>query len=321
MDNFKGKYADLLKRIDTFKIPGSTEVELIINPPEGFEKMMKPMSIPMDIKIPEDKKGEPPVSKKDKNVKDEIPPLWFMKKLKSILKDNSLQRHATNKREGDLDTKHLYKAFTTGRVFTDKDIISKKSYNIVLCVDCSGSMGGKSANIAALCMKHFTEQFQQIVNLSVITFNQQVLVVKTPHKKLDEKEREILGDKIISEPGGNFGGGNHDHSALLKAEELMKPLKGEKIIVIISDCEPSCGCENEGCYHVGRRTSGKYKSYNEELRETAKMIEHRGTHILSLSIENKYEHHYKHGAILEKVADMYPSLIKLITQVIRRRNI
>jgi Mg-chelatase subunit ChlD len=318
MDNYKGKFGELKKTIGSFKIHQDAEVELIIQPPEGFEKVIKPikMKVPPDEPTPTKKI---PKNREIPSLPDSPPPLWFLKKLKSIFKDNTLERHAGNKRDGDLDCKHLYKAFTTGRCFTDKDIISKKVYNVALVVDCSGSMGGEQARIAASCMKHFIEQFQDIVQLSVILFNKKTEVVKLPHIKFKEPDFNKFTKIVINKPQTEDGGGNHDPFALRKAEEIMKPYKGRKIITMISDCEPACDCPSKECYH--KLPGGGVDTFK-ELRNTVHEIESRHIPVLGLSILRDNVHDfYKEGAVLEEVSEMYPALIELIGRAVKRGRI
>jgi Mg-chelatase subunit ChlD len=311
MDNFIGKFGDLKKLFPSFKIPPTTEVELIIKPPEGFEEIMTPMKIKMPPPPKDMPEEEPPPPK---GIKDAPPPLWFIRKLKSILKDNLIQRHSGNKRSGDLDMKHLYKAKTTGRVFTDRDVISAKRYNIALAVDASGSMQGERIQIASMCMKHFIEQFQKLVSLSVIVFNKETKVVKYPHQKMDEKAIKKLCREVESFPNGEGGGGNHDTFALKKSVELLDKGKGEKIIVMISDCEPACGCDSKECFKP------RINPYT-DLADTVKTIEAHNVQVLSLTIHRDFKSCYRQGAILTKVEEMYPALITLLSKAVKRGRI
>jgi hypothetical protein len=324
--SFSGRFGDLSAAIyeDRFSIAQDDKVELIVKPPEGFEGIipkkeliLKPPPKPEEEEQ-EEKKPDPTLVS---DFGEDNP--YFTRRLRNILRDNAIQRHAGNKRDGDLDMKHLYKARTTGRCFTDKDIISNKMYSVALVVDCSGSMRGSNARLAGQCAVRFIRHFQKITQLSVVLFNAITEVVKYPHKQLNSMELQSIHSKIVSKP--NYDGeayGNHDAFAIMKATEILRPMRGKKIIVVINDGEPACDrgkCERQGrkheCYHTN--------PFLETKATVQQTIKNNHT-VLGIGIGSEassVKELYPDSEMVREVPQLYNSLIKLLQRTIKRGGI
>jgi Mg-chelatase subunit ChlD len=347
---WKGKYADIFRKMKdgTISVADDTEVELIIKPKTGFEKLTskkppeKLSGDPSGKEIQMEMEKNEPITENDPEGKgnagqknpDDIdkPPSWYLRRLDSILRDNTLKRFAGNKRSGELDNKHLYKFSTTGRCFADKDIISKKNYNIGLIVDFSGSMDcGNKIELATECAASFVRDFQGRANLEVMGFNRITTIIKPFGKKIPTTQfktfaKDILAGKTWS---GNTTkiwqdsntGGNHDHFALMEMWQHLKKYNGRKLIVIMSDGQPACGCP-EKCQKEQMEFHKRSLVWNETQRviEERKRIESQNGIVLGLGItqDSYVEHIYKDYAVILKLPDMYEVLITLLSKTIKR---
>ena len=113
--------------------------------------------------------------------------------------------------------------------------------------------------------------------------------------------------------------GNHDTFAIQTAIQTLKPLKGEKIIVVVSDGEPACSkneCVRKGrekeCYH----TNDAYA----ELKGMVKGVSDTH-HVLGIGVGRGVEWVYKQNVSVKRLEDMYPALLKLLKMSIKRRAI
>jgi len=324
---FTGKAGKLFDLLDDRKlgIDDDTEVELHVKAIEGFEGLF-----PSKV-IPGGKEGMlPPPSRDDDDEdtrplrldeKDEEAPSWFNRKLKSILKDNAIQRHAGNKRYGDLDMKHLYKATTTGRCFTDKDIISNKQYSVALVIDCSGSMSGNQSVLAAKCGSKFIEQFQKMTALSVVLFNAKTEVVKLPHKILNQKELKMFRDQVYDKSNRQNGTyGNHDAFAIRKATEVLKNGKGKKIVVVMSDAQPACSWDRcRGTDKEHECFNPKHGSQGQQTHDAIRSARMKGYAVLGLGVQtSSVSGYYPESEVINKSVEMYPKLIKLLQRAVKR---
>jgi nitric oxide reductase activation protein len=243
--HFSGSFERFKNILPKLKISSTDQVTFIVEPPKGFEGIIPPIKIPMKKQWEEDAGSEP---YKPEDISNS--PIWFRRKLLNILKDNVIQRPAGNKRDGDLDTKHLYKAFTTGRAFMKKDILSKKEYNVALCIDCSGSMKGERVKLVTKCAKTFITEFQEITNLMVISFNAITTILKPFHIKMKEKDFSKMGSSLFNSTEYNNKGayGNHDHYAIKTARDNLLGIRRphqRNIIVVMSDGRPQCQSDRD----------------------------------------------------------------------------
>lgn len=175
-------------------------------------------------------------------------PLWFKRKIQSILKDNMQKRPAGGRLSGELSHKRLYKIRSTSKVFQKKEMITKKQYNVVLLIDCSGSMSGVNAQMAATCAALISRDFQHLVRLKIKTFNQRNKTIKDFNEKFTPLHLSEPMDRIIKECNSGNGGSNHDWFGLQEANQDLMRERGEKLLIIISDAQPSdcgCGCEDK----------------------------------------------------------------------------
>ena len=235
----------------------------------------------------------------------------FTMRLKSIFKDNALNRLVGNKRYGNLDFKRLHKITTTGKIFSRKDSIGGKRYNILMLIDTSGSMSGHRDVIAGAAAFTLIRDFQKLVNISAYTFNERVVSIKEPDMIVKEHDLPGIADVVVKETRQGPGG-NHDPLALLEGYDILKREIGEKVMIVISDGEPACGCSK--CRHI--------KNMNAYTKEVADKIEHSGIPILSIGIQtSSVADYYQNYIIIDNPEDLYDSMLKLLSKTIRRRAV
>jgi hypothetical protein len=330
MSEFRGKYSELVNSIKNgnnyFDL--NSEVVLQVLPNKNIQAFKK-ASVSSSSKMPS--YIQIPSTKTSEEVKiPDIPlapfvynsPMWFKRKISSILKDNKLSRPAGNKRDGDLDMKHLYRMYTTGRVFTHTDIASKKQYNIALMVDCSGSMMHREKYVlASSATATLVKEFQDICNLVVVGFNTEIAILKPFKKKYDNIQLNEMREGVISRTSNaKIAYGNHDHYTLRITQELIKKQIGKHIILVLSDGRPSCDkapCGKPGCYKYA-----KDPEYGvERLKEQINICEKQGTIVLGLGILSSHvESIYSTSKTIDKVENLYPAMVELLTKAIKRSS-
>ena len=248
---------------------------------------------------------------------DELkPPCWFTAKLKSILRDNAIKRHAGNKEYGDLDHKKLFKLGTTGKIFKRKAVQSAKQYKLGLVIDCSGSMSGRPMEIAAISAGNLIGAFQELIDLEVMTFNARERILKPfNEKKISSEKIMDVVKHLLIEARMHYAVGNHDHIALKKmVQNLMQSGHGEKILIIISDGQPSCGCGQKDC--------GSATYLDKRLKEELVTAESRGVKVLSVGVGNsRTRDYYKHNKDIGDIHELYPAIIELLLFGIKRRRL
>jgi len=325
-NGFRGRYTDLSSAIydDKFAIDPDTEVELIVKPPKGFEGVIPPHS---HIVGGGGVGGSAPPDDDEEEIEIQAIPdpssmnNVFARQLKLILKDNAIQRHAGNKRSGDLDMKHLYKAMTTGRCFSDKDVISKKCYSVALAVDCSGSMrDNNQCDLAADCAIQFIKHFQKLTQLSVILFNAKTEVVKLPNQIMDTIELGWLKGKILHKSRvENDGYGNHDHYAIIKSTEVLRSARGKKIIVVMADGQPACDRNKCRAKHRERECYPDDDNCITHTRFIVNKARETSHTVLGIGIKSEgVTHLYPDSEVVQNLNELYPSLIKLLQRTVKR---
>jgi len=245
--------------------------------------------------------------------------LLYVHKIKNILKDNVLKRKIGGQKSGDIQFKRIYKINTTDRVFEKKALISDKKYNIVLCIDCSGSMRNGSMDkiiAAAKSSKMFIRTFQKFTNLHVQTFNARVVVKKPFSKKImTENDLNEMESFIYEEARTDYSNSNFDGYCIQKALHYLKGLDGHNIIIVISDGHPS-GDPRQYPTDMGPIPK------NYEHGHLIQMINHAnilkvpviGIGVLTESVQK----FYKIYDIINKPEEIYKSMIKTLTQVVKR---
>jgi len=260
---------------------------------------------------------EPPLSKSV--LQEEIKAgLLYVHKIKNILKDNVLKRKTGGQKSGDLQFKRIYKINTTDRIFEKKSLISDKKYNIVLCIDCSGSMRhhGDKITPAAQASKMFIRTFQRFTNLHVQTFNARVVVKKPFSKKImTENDLSEMEYFIYKEVSNEYANSNFDGYCIQKALHYLKGLDGHNIIIIISDGYPS-GDKYQYPTDMGPRPKDFENGHLIQMINHANLLKIPiiGIGVLTDSVKK----FYKIYDIINKPEEIYKSMIKTLTQVVKR---
>lgn len=168
----------------------------------------------------------------------------FKARLRSVMTDNMFDRKVRNRKRGNLDMHHLWRANTGAtNIFTQKQARKGKQYNIVLLVDQSGSMqespGGiskieRAADIATFLAHHF---HKINIDLAIVGFNGFVMV----HKEFDEimPDLNLLHSILVTGASTEGNSWNDDYDGLAKSYELLKNKKGKNFVIMISDGQPA----------------------------------------------------------------------------------
>lgn len=120
----------------------------------------------------------------------------FAKTLASVMLDNKYDRFVKNRKTGKLDTRSLYKIDTSSRLFKRREARKNKNYAVSLVVDCSGSMSGDKAAMAALAAAKMSKHLSGMdIPHNIVIFNIFVDEIKPFNPKYDpEIEEKILGN-------------------------------------------------------------------------------------------------------------------------------
>lgn len=235
---------------------------------------------------------------------------WFSSKLKSIFKDNAIRRSNGNKRFGALDFKKLHRIVTTEKVFMRPERTDSKKYAVSLVVDCSGSMRGRKSMVAAAAAMTLIKEFQELTELEVMSFNEREQVLKKFDVKLKDDAICKIGDFMVRETHTSFAGGNHDHIALDKAAKSLSVRKGRRVMIVLSDGQPSCNCS---VCNMGNH------ALHEALIQKVKDIRGQGIVPLSVGIiNNSVEMFYPDYEVINGIDQLYESILRLLDRTVRR---
>jgi hypothetical protein len=181
----------------------------------------------------------------------------FNRRIGDIMVDNKYDREVGGQRRGRLDGRALYKISAGGdRVFKRPTERKNKSYNVVILVDESGSMGagvrggrkvdsvgeemtraGMAADAAKLLVDGLTRNG---VHCTVIGFNRNVTERKSwgTHVKGQRFDSNKMRAQIVAAAASGAGGCNHDYAALRAAQDAFDKCPdphGHKVLIAIAD--------------------------------------------------------------------------------------
>lgn len=248
------------------------------------------------------------------HIKIPTAPTWFKRKLQSIFKDNKYGRTVSNRNTGKLDFRRIYKVMTTPKVFTKEEDIGDKQYNVLLLVDVSGSMSGKKMGIAIESTLALIRDMQDIVSLEVAAFNGRYLTVKEFDKKIRKDMFKTISDNMIQHKN-HYGGDNHDHIAVETAYKRLLKRKGQKILLVLSDGQPSCGGSGEECDSA----CGDWSKLGKKLQDIVREIEHSSVVLLSIGIlTTTVKNYYTHYIVLNDINKLYYTITGYMEKYIKR---
>lgn len=208
-----------------------------------------------------------------------------------------------NKRTGRLHAPSIHKIYSSKsdtdreKVFYNKSSKHDIDTSITLLVDASGSMAGSKTHIAAASTVMLNEICQKLhIQTRIYTFStgwsgNTLIKVKAAHKKLGE-------DKLISELSGSFPHGGNSDGVFVRYcyEELLRDKTNKKILIVLSDGQPSGACE-----------SGDDAKY---LYQMTKMIESQGiVDLYGVGIQDTSVKHFYNKHVIIKDSEQLPEAI------------
>jgi hypothetical protein len=254
-------YLDFIRQLEPPKESKSS--------PEPSSESTEPPESPMSkslsellagMKDKEEKKDEPkPLSKSDipeeakKNMDDKV----FRAKLQSVMLDNKYDRRLRGRSRGKLDMKALFKVPTQAKsVFTQKVARKNKEYSICILVDESGSMRSNDKCILAAELTCFlVKNFEGInINTCIIGFNNNISILKEFGGKPDYTN---MYSDISTRHHYNGDEENDDYDAMYRGYQVLKGVKGKKILLMLSDGKPDQGRSNY--YDINGKEEDKSK--------------------------------------------------------------
>ncbi len=232
------------------------------------------------------------------------------KQVRKELQSKSRQKYVGGHRSGKLHRKSMWKVackHPSDRIFRQKSsVISLKGTEVMLLVDCSGSMAGDKYQAACASMIHLSKVLTEInVTHSVMGFTTENYDknVMYPFKKFEEK---VNKDKFIYRSAcALYERGlldNADGDCLMWAASVMRSRKASrKIIIVLSDGEPYArDAEGNMEYHF---TENVVK----DIEKTGD-IEMYGIGILSRAVKSIYTNY----EVLNHVNDLEPCLLNVL---------
>ena len=251
----------------------------------------------------------------------------FKIKLNSVMKDNMYDRKVANQRSGSVYNRKLYKIGYSNKVFSRRQERLNKIYNIVLCLDCSGSMGGTKLDSMIEMCQEFIPILQKSkgINLEVICFNKNTRVIKEFEETLTEEQ---IAKRINETYWGNweFGyswdrGDNNDGFVVNYATERLSNVDvGRKIIIMMSDGEPA----SDNGWVDTARFGHKYEKlhYDDfnlsmEVRKSMKKgIVFMGIGIMSNAVKQYYP--VRNTAVVTDLTELFPQLLSVFNRQLKR---
>jgi cobalamin biosynthesis protein CobT len=170
-------------------------------------------------------------------------PEFYYQRIGSIMRDNQFDRTTSGHRSGLLGHK-LYKvAMDSDRVFDRKEERKNKKYNVVIMLDESGSMNCGRMPVAAQSTTMIARALQKsYIDFAILGFNMYIRLHKSFEDKFTNKEYDNMQREILSAPY-NGGGCNHDLTAVIQTEELIRGKNpNNTIVMLFVDGQPECGC-------------------------------------------------------------------------------
>jgi len=269
----------------------------------------------------------------------------FKSKLKSVLVDNSFSRAVSRMRSGKLDTKMLKNVGINGKCFKKSIERKGKEYSISLLLDASGSMGMdiKGTHNRSYTVTQVIPQLAGVledigVNLEIHAFNVFTFPMLDYGEKLGDKFERSFASRYGKALGAEFytwldgdkhiyglntldddyykhncAGWNFDGWAIRQASMRLMKEKGEKILIVFSDGEPT----NKEWYNENDLN----KHINEySIPYEVKWAKKHGIKVLSVGIQTDTTRYYpaRDSIVVNNLAELFKGVIKLISLNIKR---
>lgn len=253
---------------------------------------------------------------------------YFKDRLKSVLKDNALNRPERHQRTGVLDTKSLWKARSTDRIFVKRQSAVKgKVYSICLMVDASGSMhwDGKAPQTLNAIHK-ILPTLSALANVGVFGFNCELSTIRqfpgsvVPMEEglgeINEQLKEL--DRCMNQRSSNDRfGGNHDDHTFAIARDLLLKQPGDKLMIVLSDGKPSC----DHCKYGHCKYEGHYNNNDDQRADKfGRLIEGFPFPVCAVGIiDSTVKNYYKNYRVINSADKVYEAILDLLNGAIKRK--
>lgn len=311
-----GKYKDLGSYYKQFNVASDEEIVVIKRKKDPFSNQPQ---------VPKNKLSEPEQEqeKEDDFSYAEMPqaiikPQNYPKehliiaKLRSILKDNTRVKTHKNKDYGDICHKNLYKISTNGKVFQRKQQLNAKKYIVQLLVDTSGSMKNISCEMAIKAVEKIVINFQDLVDIEILTFNERSIKLKDQkEKKVNKLRMEKITSAIKNETDSYHNGATLTMTGVKTALKSLNSLHYRnltKIMVIITD--------------GGVNFNGSLEENRDNFSKLLQQAKASGIKIMGLGIYTDAIACYlpKSSIVIDKVEAILPALLTLLKNAIGGRK-
>jgi Mg-chelatase subunit ChlD len=231
---------------------------------------------------------------------------FFRQRVASVMVDNKYDRRVRGKDTGKLDMKRLPKvAIGSNKVFTKKEARKGKNYNIVLLIDCSGSMEGMeyynygphserryAIEVASECAVALYRNFGKLgVECAIVGFSDRAAVLRGFDAGRGVNEEKLRGD-IIS-----YGWqGTRTDRGLELGYSLFRNRPGENLLVVITDGEAD---------GIARGVIPKLIKQNHRVKTMG----------IGVGIDVRET---VSGCVVNDIEELYPNFLSLISNEIKR---
>ncbi|WP_457635818.1 cobaltochelatase CobT-related protein [Persephonella sp.] len=270
----------------------------------------------------------------------------FKLTVQNIMKDNQYDRIVRKRKKGKIDDKSTWKvSVNQEKIFKQKSERQNKRYNVLLLVDCSGSMWKDRTVVASESAIKLMQAFENAgVNIEIVGFN--LFIHKIKAFEENKVKPKFISDMIYKlshsmdtiinwkesiayhethENYENFkgkenwkknfsSGWNCDGEAIRFARTRFKDMDGENICVVLSD-----GIPVEPELYSNANPGVMLNEYN--LREEVSEAIKQGITFVSIGVQHKgVEQYYppENTVVIDELKDLYPAMISKLKKLIKR---
>lgn len=275
----------------------------------------------------------------------------FEKKIGSVLRDNMFDRFVSNKKTGTLDNRKLYKIDTTSKIFKKREERKGKKYNITLMVDGSGSMSGYRDALTISAVEKLTTSFKKLkLDYQIQCFNADLIPIKTFKEKTDINKiserlefvyNKNVDTKVVEHSGKKYmylqeenkdeynscddsigaetynrRRGNFDGYWIHTVINRVKKLKGQNIVIVLSDGRP---CHDYGDFYIPHTNKKYFKDY--DLSHIVKRAIKDGITFIGIGINTDCVFDYypeKNTVEIQNEDEMYQAVVDKLNKLVKR---
>ena len=248
-------------------------------------------------------------------------------KILRYLKAKEMRDWDGGREVGRLDTRRLVSAYNgqhnVFKVKTERDEVDTA---ISILADLSGSMSGERADVTRDCLVALAEalettSFSYSINgfcetglvkgyVSDNSYPENTRVCELQTVSFKAWNERLFDNKHVLGSFPSFvGGANNDpESILLMADDLMKRPEKRKVLIVLSDGEPSYAVVNQTDYNVGHTAT----------KEAVRLTESMGIDTIGIGIQSRaVEHYYSNNFVVNDLNDLtskaMDTILKLAT--------